>query len=228
MLTPSGLAQYSNTTSPIHHKGHPVAAEQPSSTARAFALRSALSNESKLDLDLFAWGVRALSLANAVGNMLESGRLGQMIIEGLNAKRSLELGEPMALHVSSCSWDTSKHPGQVLEEGSRIGGERRGGVATRAGEPEAEHPRKPPGPGGIEAKSTATAAVGIPQSPHDRHLPAAFAAAAARFFAPLDSVCSMLHMSPSTQEPLRKSGQTPEAGAPGLAARVGFLSFHAW
>jgi hypothetical protein len=151
-----------------------------------------------------------------------------MIIEALNAKRSFELGEPMALHSSSCSWDTSKHPGQDSEEGSRSGGERRGGVATRAGEPEAGHSCEPPGPGGIEAKSTATAAVGIPQSPHDHHLPAAFAAAAARFFAPSDSECSMLHISPSTHEPLRKSGQTPEAGAPGLAARAGFLSFHAW
>ena len=148
--------------------------------------------------------------------------------ETTKAKRSLELGEPMALHSSSWSWDTSKHPGQVSEEGSRSGGERRGGVATRAGEPEAGHSCGPPGPGGIEAKSTATAAVGIPQSPRDHHLPEAFAAAAARFLAAFDSGCSMLQSAPSAHEPLRKSGQTPEAGAPGLAARAGFLSFHAW
>ena len=101
-------------------------------------------------------------------------------------------------------------------------------TATRAGEPEAGHSCELPGPGGIEAKSTATAAVGIPQSSRDHHLPEAFAAAAARFLAPLDSGCSILQSAPSTHEPLRKSGQTPEAGAPGLAARVGFLSFQAW
>jgi hypothetical protein len=227
MLTPSGRAQYSNTTSPIHHNGHPVAAEQPNSTASSLAFRKALSKESKLDLDLFAWGVWALSLASEQGNMLVPGRFGQNITETTNAKRSLELGEPMALQSESCSWDTSLHPGQSGEEGTRAGGERRGGVATRAGEPSAGH-SSPPSRGGSEAKSTATAAVGIPQSPQDRHLPAA--SAAARFLAALDnfSVCSMLHKAPSTHDPLRKSGQTPGAGALGLAALVGFLAFQVW
>ena len=67
-----------------------------------------------------------------------------------------------------------------------MGGDRRGGSATRAGEPEAEQPDNAPDIGGSADLSSATATGGSPQSPQDRQgssPPAAAALALARFLA---------------------------------------------
>ncbi len=64
-----------------------------------------------------------------------------------------------------------------------MGGDRRGGSATRAGEPEAEQPGNTPEAGGSADLSSATATGGSPQSPQDRQVPAAAAAALAFAFA---------------------------------------------
>jgi hypothetical protein len=66
-----------------------------------------------------------------------------------------------------------EQPRQSSEEGTRAGGERRGGSATRAGEPETGQPGEAPMPGGKAELSTATATGGSPQSPRDRQTDAA-------------------------------------------------------
>jgi hypothetical protein len=130
----------------------------------------------------------------------------------------------MALHSISCSWVACVQPRQRGEEGTRSGGERRGGSATRAGEPEAGHPRS------SAELSTATATGGSPQSPRDHHgSAAALALALPRFLPGLacsSPGCSKLQLGPSTQVPLRNSGQMPVAGAPGLEAREAFAASH--
>ena len=142
---------------------------------------------------------------------------------------NLQWGPPMALQSASWSHSESEQPRQKGEEGSRTRGARRGGVATRAGEPVTGHSWEPPEPGGSARRSTATAAEGSPQSSRDHQGPAAALALAlaARFCAPLEtsSGCDILHWAPRTQLPLRKSGHTPAAGAPGLAARLARVTF---
>ena len=159
------------------------------------------------------------------------GRLVQSTVVTSSPNVNRELGPPRALHSESWSQSESKQPGHEGEEGSRSGGARCGGSTTRAGEPVAGHSGEPPVPGGSARKSTATAAEGSPQSPQDRHWPAAaFAFALAAFRSAVlegPSGCSMLHWAPSAQVPARKSGQTPGAGAPGLAARPALLAFQA-
>ena len=164
--------------------------------------------------------------------MLVPGKLVQSTVVTSNAKVNRDLGPPRALQSESWSQSESKQPGHEGEEGSRSGGARCGGSTTRAGEPVAGHSEVPPVPGGSARKSTATAAEGSPQSPRDHQGPAAALAAALAAFRTwfLDgpSGCSMAHRAPSAQVPFRNSGQTPEAGAPGLAARPALLVFHAW
>ncbi len=113
-----------------------------------------------------------------------------------------------------------------------MGGDRRGGSATRAGEPEAEQPGNTPEAGGSADLSSATATGGSPQSPQDRQVPAAAAAALAfalaRFFDDFVSSpgCSIGQLAPKMHVPFWKSGQTPEAGAPGLELREALAIFH--
>ena len=229
MLMPSSLAPYNRTTSLSHHKGHPVDAERPTSIASSLAFRRAFKRESSIDLGLRGTAV-GFNLANAQGSMLVSGRLVQCTMQTSSAKVNLQWGPPIALQSTSCSQSESTlHPRQKGEEGSRTRGGRRGGVATRAGEPVTGHSWEPPEPGGSARRSTATAAEGSPQSSRD-HQGAAAALAlalAARFCAPLEtsSGCDILHWAPRTQLPLRKSGHTPAAGAPGLAARLARVTF---
>ena len=125
-----------------------------------------------------------------------------------------------------------RQPRHLREDGTRKGGGRRGGSATRAGEPEAGQLDVAPMPGGNAESSTATATGESPQSPRDRHWSAAdLAFALARFrpdFAASSPGCSIVQLAPRMQLPLRNSGQTPEAGAPGLEAREEALASHAF
>jgi hypothetical protein len=163
--------------------------------------------------------------------MFVPSRLVQSTVVTSSAKVNRELGPPMTLHSESWSRSESEQPGQKGEEGSRSGAARCGGSTTRAGEPVAGHSGEPPVPGGSARKSTATAAEGSPQSSRDHQGPAAALAAAAfafrTWFLEGPSGCSIEHCAPSAQVPFKKSGQTPEAGAPGLAARDALLTFQA-
>jgi hypothetical protein len=193
------------------------------------AFRKACRSEFSFDF-CFLGRASGFSRARAHGNMLEPGGLVQSTMVISRAKVNREAGPPMTLQSSSWSHSESAQPGQKGEEGSRTGGARRGGSTTRAGEPVAGHSVGPPVPGGSARKSTATAAEGSPQSPRDHQGAAALAAALAAFFKAVlegPSGCSMAHCAPRLQVPLRKSGHTPEAGAPGLAARLALVTFHA-
>jgi hypothetical protein len=193
------------------------------------AFRKAWRSEFNFDF-CFAGRASGFNLARAHGNMLEPGGLVQSTMVTSRAKVNREAGPPMTLQSSSWSHSESAQPRQEGEEGSRTRGARRGGSATRAGEPAAGHSGVPPVPGGSARKSTATAAEGSPQSPQDRQGAAALAAALAAFFRAVlegSSGCSMAHCAPKVQVPLRKSGHTPEAGAPGLAARLALVTFQA-
>jgi hypothetical protein len=114
-----------------------------------------------------------------------------------------------------------------------MGGDRRGGCATRAGEPKAEQPGDAPEAGGSADLSSATATGEGPQSPQDHQdsaAPLAFAFAFARLLADLvcsSPGCSIKHEGPKIHVPFWKSGQTPEAGAPGLEFREAFVTFQA-
>ncbi len=114
-----------------------------------------------------------------------------------------------------------------------MGGDRRGGCATRAGEPKAEQPGDAPEAGGSADLSSATATGKGPRSQQDRQIsatPLALALAFARLFADLvisSPGCSIKQDGPKMHVPFRNSGQTPEAGAPGLECREAFVTFQA-
>ena len=88
MLTPSGRAQYSSTTSWSHHSGQPVEAELPTSKASSLAFLRALKSESDLDFG-FLGIATGFILANAHGNMLVLGRLVHSTTETSKANRNL-------------------------------------------------------------------------------------------------------------------------------------------
>ncbi len=193
------------------------------------ALRKACRSEFNFDF-CFLGRASGFNLARAHGYMWLPGGLVQSTMVTSRHLVNREKGPPMTLQSSSWSHSESAQPRQKGEEGSRTGGARRGGSATRAGEPVAGHSVGPPVPGGSARRSTATAAEGTPQSPQDRQSAAALAAARAAFFnavLEVPSGCSIAHCAPRVQVPLRKSGQTPEAGAPGLAARLALVTFQA-
>jgi hypothetical protein len=179
---PSGRAQYSRTTFSNHQRGHPINTECPSSCASSLALRKAFKIDSDRLGGFFERGFTCEWRRTRVqGNMSSSEILGQSIVETTNDKRNLTPRvTPMTLHSPSCSHDVSKHPGQLGEEGILTLGFCRGGGAARAGEPVTGQFGNHPVPGGSAESATATATGENPQSPHDRHLPAALALDLAR------------------------------------------------
>ena len=111
MLTASGRALYSSTTSSSHHNGQPVEAELPISAASSLAFLPALSSESDLVLG-FLGIASGFNLARAHGNMLVPRRLVQSTSVTSIAKVNLQWGPPMALQSTSCSQSASEHPTQ--------------------------------------------------------------------------------------------------------------------